>query len=226
MHGAPRCRMIGDCQAGQGLSLRDIGGEQGCARHEFPSHCVNGSVVEQAGAALGDHDRINDQRHASGLLTQQASYSMHHRCTAQHSGLDRISPDIAQHHGHLQAHELRRHRRNSMHAQGILRRERGDGGGGISAERRHGLDVCLDASAAARVGACNDKDAAAYRAGQATSRVAAKIVLQSSATMRSTIASSSPSAITRRTGSVPLMRSSSRPDSPNSASAAEMAAST
>ena len=73
---------------------------------------------------------------------------------AEHADLDRVHREVAQHGVHLRAHE----RRRSMpwmpwHAQRVLRRQRRDHRAAVDAQRREGLQVGLDAGAAAAVGA-------------------------------------------------------------------------
>ena len=58
----------------------------------------------------------------------------------------------------LLADEIRRHRQHAEHAARILGGQGGDRRRGIAAERGDGLDVRLDAGAAAGIGAGDDED--------------------------------------------------------------------
>src|SRR6185503_5442972 len=83
----------------------------------------------------------------------------------------------------------------------------------------------LDAGAVARVRPGDDEDAAVHSAAAAHYFAACWITAQSSSTTFLTIAASSPSAITRMTGSVPDFRMSRRPAlAPSLLSAAATAA--
>ena len=104
---------------------------------------------------------------------------------------------------------------HAVHAQRVLRGQRGDRGRGVAAERGDRLDVGLDAGAAAGIRS-GDRPAPGRRISAgiqspaaARWRVTAAISAHRSSTTRPTSASSSASAITRTNGSVPLSRISS-----------------
>jgi hypothetical protein len=60
--------------------------------------------------------------------------------------------EIGEHRVDLRVHELRRHVVDAGHALGVLRGQRGDDERAVDAERGEGLEVGLDAGAAARIG--------------------------------------------------------------------------
>ena len=71
----------------------------------------------------------------------------------QHAELDGIDADVLDHRLDLRLQEGRRHAVDARHAERVLRGQRGDGRHAVAAERREGLEVGLDAGAAAAVGA-------------------------------------------------------------------------
>ena len=82
-----------------------------------------------------------------------------HLGAVQHAGLERIGADVGQHDLDLLGDEGGIDRHDAVHALGVLRGERGDGGGGEAAHRGDRLDVGLDARAAAGIRAGDDQDA-------------------------------------------------------------------
>src|SRR6266536_2788661 len=142
----------------------------------------------------------------------------------QHAGLDRVGADIVENHLDLLADELRRYRQDPEDTLGVLRRQRGDRGCGIGIEHHHRLDVGLDAGAASRIGTGYDQHPAGHHSaafsglgrkgrGWASSVpvLAVAIASQISWITVAIRASSSPSAMTRITGSVPDSRITKRP---------------
>ena len=73
----------------------------------------------------------------------------------EHADLHRADVKVGEHRVHLRADEVRGHRMDAENARGVLRRKRGDDARAIDAERGKGLEVRLDAGAAARIRAGN-----------------------------------------------------------------------
>ena len=118
---------------------------------------------------------------------------------------------------------------HAMHAQRVLRRQRGDRRRGKAAQRGDRLDVRLDARAAAGIGAGDDQHPARASDARPPARRGPRPRRSSrtaESTTSATMALSSPSAITRTSGSVPLSRISTRPVPFSRASASRIAACT
>ena len=71
----------------------------------------------------------------------------------QHADLHRAHVEIGEHGVDLRGDEVGRHVVDGGHAPGVLRGQRGDHRGAVDAERREGLQIGLDAGAAAGIGA-------------------------------------------------------------------------
>src|SRR5262249_394915 len=70
---------------------------------------------------------------------------------SQQADLDRRNVKVGKHRIHLRSNKLRRHLMNAEDFNGVLRRERRHHTSAIDAERGEGLQICLDAGAAAGV---------------------------------------------------------------------------
>ena len=226
---------VRDGEAGQRLGLRQV-------RRDHASPCGSSRRIKAAtascrnsdGAALGDHHRIDHQRHPRRMPRQRVGDRLDRRRIAQHAGLDRVGADVVQHARRSARDELRRHRVDRVHAQRVLRGQRGDRGRGIGAERGDRLDVGLDARPRRRnptrrspaPGRSIDAVAHAVGSHDARARSAASAIDRRTTRPRRVgdhASSSSPSAITRTSGSVPLSRISRRPEPFSDASAAAIA---
>jgi hypothetical protein len=124
--------------------------------------------------------------------------------------IERIRAQIIKHHRDLLAQKFQRHGQHAMHAKGVLRRQRRNRRHAKGAERGHGLQVRLNAGAAAGIRPGDDQHTPLHAA-----RASALIRSARRLTTPSTRASSSASAMTRMTGSVPLARISTRPRAPS-----------
>ena len=113
---------------------------------------------DQRRAALGHHHRIKHQRHCGGALGQDGGDRLDHGGIVQHAGLDRVGTDILEHDLHLPADEVGRDRQDAEYTLGVLGCQRGDSRRRKGVEHRHGLDVCLDAGAAAGIRAGDDQN--------------------------------------------------------------------
>src|SRR5262249_11709709 len=133
-----------------------------------------------------------------------------------HADLDGVGADIVQRRLDLAAHDFRRHRIDRRDLDRVLHRDGGDRGLGVDPEGLGCLEIGLDSSAAGRVGTGDDQKPGNHYA--ATSSIADAIWRT---TARTTF-SSSPSAITRISGSVPDLRTRMRPEAPSLALAASM----
>ena len=147
---------------------------------------------------------------------------------ADHADLDRIDADIARPPRRSGRGHLGRDRMDRADAQRVLRGDRGDRGHRVAAEHGDGLDVGLDPRAAAGIGPGDDQDCAAVDSAVMRRSLRGEIVKQPRPPRRCRrpaarpCAGSSPSAMTRISGSVPDLRITSRPRPPSSLSAAAM----
>lgn len=87
-----------------GQVRRDHGRERQHALDER----LAGAVVEQAGAALGDHHRIHHDRRVTGQR-QRLDDRVDRRRGAEHADLDGVDPDVGGDGRHLGDDDLRRH---------------------------------------------------------------------------------------------------------------------
>ncbi len=162
-------------------------------------------------AALRHHHRVEDDRDAGRRPAEGVGHGLDDVEAVQHADLDAVGADVGEHHLDLAKDEVRRHVKNGGDARGVLRGQRRHRRRGIAAEGGDRLDVRLDAGTAAGIGTGDDEDAAAHRPPRRAQAATARIAVQISSTTTPMRDSSSPSAITRITGSVPEGRMRSRP---------------
>jgi len=143
-------------RAAQRLGLGDVGRDEGRNGQKPLPHDGGGGVIQQPRAVLGDHDGVHHHRARAGDRLGDARRDIRGE---EHPGLDGVGADILEDRGDLRGDELRRHGMHAAHAQGVLRRQRRDRGGSPGAEGAHGLEVGLDAGAAARVRSRHDQNA-------------------------------------------------------------------
>ena len=149
--------------SGEDFGLRQVGGQHRGARHQKTLQRVDRRRFDQRRAAFRDHDRIEDERHLRRPLGEHRGDGLDHRGIVQHAGLDRVGPDIVEHDLDLLPDEFGRDRQYPENAERVLRRQRRDRRGGETVEHRHGLDVGLNAGAAARIGAGDDQHPPLHR---------------------------------------------------------------
>src|SRR6202048_4687970 len=230
--GQARSNRRGESAAGP-MSMAGRGG----AGNQQVLQPVERGGIDQPGAALGDHDRVDHDRDAAGSLAQNRGDGFDDRQIVQHAGLDRIGADVVEHDLDLPPNKLGWDRQNPEYALGVLRSQRGYRGGGVGVEHRHGLNVGLDAGAAAGIGTGDDQHPAVHGYSAACAEpsdairgllssmpaTASRIASQISSTIAATSSSSSPSAMTRITGSVPDLRITRRPAAPSRSLPSSMA---
>ena len=136
---------------------------------------------------------------------------------SNHTDFYSLHANIAHHGGDLVNDHLRWHHMHRIDTQRVLRSDGRNRGHRVPAEHGYRLDIRLNTSAAAAVGPSDDQ----YARGCVLRHQAAAALTASHmpSTSRSTCSASSPSAITRMTGSVPDGRMTSLPVPANSASA-------
>ena len=141
---------------------------------------------------------------------------------ANHPDFDSVHANVADDRANLVNYNLRWNHMHGIDAQRVLRGNRGHCCHGMAAKHGHGFDIRLNPRAAAAVGPRDNQNACRRAIGHQDA--AALTASQMPSTIRSTCAASSPSAITRITGSVPDGRITKRPLPASSASAFAMTA--
>ena len=89
------------------------------------------------------------------IAVEPGGHRLDRRGAREHADLHRVDGEVGKHGVDLRGDEVRRHVVDAGDAQRVLRGQRGDHGGAVDAERREGLEVRLDAGAAAEVRAGN-----------------------------------------------------------------------
>ena len=108
---------------------------------------------QQPRPGLGDHHRI--EHHRALVVTQGVRHRRDQTGLAQHADLDRVDADVAQHRRDLRGDAALGDWMHIGHRAGVLRGDGGDHAGAKDAERGEGLEIGLNARAAATVGACD-----------------------------------------------------------------------
>jgi len=137
--------------AGEDARLGQVGGHDRGARKQVADQRFAGGRVEQHGTGLGDHDRV---QHDGRVLVEEVERADDGRDgldSAQHPDLHRIDADVVDDGRHLGDDHLRRDRLDRAHLDGVLRGDGGDGGHAMHPAAREGLEVGLDAGAAAGI---------------------------------------------------------------------------
>lgn len=109
-----------DPAAGEYLCLRDIRRDDAGKRQKMGLQSCHGIRGEQAAAARGDHDRVNDN--VFGLVfTQLGGDDLDDWCLGNHADLYGIWPDVLEDAVELIGNEFRRSIQNGFDAEGVLR---------------------------------------------------------------------------------------------------------
>jgi hypothetical protein len=132
---------------GQRLGLGKVGGHHGGQREQPRDQDSDGGGQQQPAARTGHHDRVDHQGQIPGL--QRVGHGLDQRLGEQHAGLDRVGAEVVEDGVDLRAHEGGRQLVDGGHAQSVLRGERDDGGHAVRTAAGEGLEVGLDAGAAA-----------------------------------------------------------------------------
>ena len=136
--------------AGERGRLRQIGRHHQRARDELAAHHLEHVAAQQAVAGRRGRHRV--EHDVVGAVTREPRrHRLNGRRTEQHADLHRIDREIGKDGVDLGADETGRHVVDRVHALRILRGERGDDACPIHPERGEGLQVRLDAGAAARI---------------------------------------------------------------------------
>ena len=138
----------------QRRGFRQIGRDDQRARNEHALEHVDRFRIEQPVAGGRDHHRV--EHHVLRLpAVEPGCHRLDHRRLREHADLHRPHVEIGEHRIDLRRDEIRRHVVDAGDALGVLRGQRGDDAGAIDAERGEGLQVGLDAGAAAGIRAGN-----------------------------------------------------------------------
>ncbi len=140
-----------------------VGGDDRSLPHQPRERRDRVGIGEHRSAGC-DHDGVEHDRHRKGI-----EHVRHGTCgggRSDHADLHRIDAKIVDYRAHLRNDDIRGYRVDRLHAERVLRGDRGDRGHGMAAEHRDGPDVRLDTRAAARIGPGNDEDAGDHDAGR------------------------------------------------------------
>jgi len=151
-----------DRMADQERRLVEIGRDDDRSREQFAHQHGHRLGGDEAIAAGGHHHRI--EHHVSQLVVVDGPRNdFDDLGRMQHPQLDCVDADVLDHRLDLRLQEDRRHAVDAGHTERVLRRQCGDRGHPVAAERREGLEVGLDAGAPAAVGAGDRKHACVAR---------------------------------------------------------------
>ena len=145
---------IGDGHAGQDLGLRNVGRDHLGHGQKLPCQDLDGAVLQQLGAGCGHHHGI-DHDVLCIVLAQLFGNGLNERRRRHHADLDGIRVDIGEHRIQLLGQKFGCGLKDSGHAGGVLGRQSRDGAQSKHAVGGHGLDVCLNACAAAGIASGN-----------------------------------------------------------------------
>ena len=141
-----------DETSGQRARLVEVGGHD-VGEGQQPS--VNGSdgvLRQQGAAALGDHDRIDDEVGEAELF-QQIAQPVDQRRGGEHARLDRVDADVGAHAAQLRLDEVEGELMCGLDAERVLGGDRGHHRHAEDTEGGEGLEIGLDTGAAPAVGA-------------------------------------------------------------------------
>ena len=141
----------GDRASREGFGLADVGRDDRGEPEEAPGERRDGVVGDELGARGRHHHGVHHD--VGGVPALQAiGDGLDDGRLRDHADLHRCRRDVLEDGVDLGGHELRRRVEHRAHPEGVLRGEGGDGGLGEQAVRRDGLDIRLDARAAAGIG--------------------------------------------------------------------------
>ena len=123
--------------------LGQIGRHDVGKRQQRRPHQLDGIGRYQEVAAGRDHDGIDDEKGRLGP-GQAFNDGVDRGSFAEHACLDRSYIEVREDGRHLAPDHVGRHGVHGLDAERVLRRDRGDDGGPVDAERREGLEVGLD----------------------------------------------------------------------------------
>ncbi len=119
-------------------------------RQQVVDQRVDRVFVEQPGARLGDHHRIEHDRGVADEA-ERLDHGGDRRRVAEHPDLHRVDADVLGDRANLGDDHLRRHHLDRLDPDRVLRRDRGDRRHPVHAAARERLQIGLDPGAAARV---------------------------------------------------------------------------
>ncbi len=142
--------------AQQQRGLVQVRRDDGDPRKQLLHQHAHRLVRHQPVAAGGHHHRV--EYHLQHLVAGNGlDHHAHHFGVVQHADLHRVHANVLGHGVDLRTQHVGRNAVDGAHALGVLRGDGGDGRHAVAAERAEGLEVGLDAGAAAAVGAGNGK---------------------------------------------------------------------
>ena len=149
--------VLGDREVGEARGFRQVRRDDGRQRQQMLAQSLHDVGVTEAIAARRHQDRVEHHRNP-GMEGEPRRHDTGDLARRQHADLHGRDVDVGEDGVDLGREERGRGHVDGRDAAGVLGRQRGQGRHAVAAERREGLEVGLDAGAAARVGACNGKD--------------------------------------------------------------------
>ncbi|KAG1442229.1 hypothetical protein G6F57_018466 [Rhizopus arrhizus] len=143
---------IADVPPDQQLCFRCVRGDQRGKGNQALTHRLQGAVFQQACATGGDHHRV--QHHVRWAMALQCvGNDVDHLGVGQHAELHRVDIEIIETGLQLRTQEVARRHVHGGHAAGVLCGQRGDRRQAMHAMCGERLQVGLDSSTTAGVGA-------------------------------------------------------------------------
>lgn len=133
------------------LQFGNIRGDQRGQREQQLLHGRDGIIPDQAIAAGGDHDRIENDS-GDSVFGEQTGDAVDDLGCVQHADLDGISADIIEDCTDLLLKKGNRHRMDCSDPEGVLGSQSGYGTRAVAAAGPDSLEICLDTGATAGIG--------------------------------------------------------------------------
>jgi hypothetical protein len=145
----PAPYVIGVWDSGQSARLVQIRSNHGCKREEPVDENCNGVVEQEFRPGGSHHDRIDDER--KRVLPEEVGDRRDDRPAEEHPRLGCVDADVVEDGAELRTDEVRRQLVNIRDTDGVLGGEGHDPAHPVAVQMGEGLEVGLDAGAAAGI---------------------------------------------------------------------------
>lgn len=139
-----------DRTAGQHFGLGNVGGDDPGQRQHVTEDGLHGIVIEEDVATLGHHDRVNDDLRQL-MSAEGRSHGLDEFGSGEHAGLDGIATNVGDNRINLGRDDFGGHEMHCGDGHRVLGGQCRDGGSAIHAPGRKGLEIGLNARAAAGI---------------------------------------------------------------------------
>ncbi len=177
-HGLGRIDGLRQQQGG----LRQVGGDHGSQGQQAQAHRVEGVRLQQPRTGRRHHHRVQHEV-AGAVVLQGIGNRMDHVRRGQHAQFHRLHVEIVKAGVDLRAQKRKRRHFDRGDAAGVLGRQRGNRTQPVHAMGGKGLQVGLDARAAAGIGAGDGQGTGRARIGHANSPVGHGAMMPGSSTL-------------------------------------------